>query len=88
MENTKTSTQSSRRRQLQGVVVGVAGDKTVSVRVDRQKLNSLYQKRYTVSKKYLVHDSANSVAIGDKVTIEEIRPMSKRKRFRIVPRKA
>jgi small subunit ribosomal protein S17 len=76
--NTKT------RRRLNGIVVSDKMDKTVVVQVDRTVVHSKYLKRYTVSKRYKAHDAQNSTKEGDEVTIEEMRPMSKDKRWRIV----
>lgn len=72
------------RRRLNGVVVSDKMDKTVVVRVDRTVMHSKYLKRFTISKRYKAHDEDNSSKVGDKVTIEEIRPLSKDKRFRVV----
>ncbi len=72
------------RRRLTGVVVATKMQKTVTVKIDRTVLNSKYQKRYTVSKTYLAHNENPEVKVGDKVTIEETRPLSAKKRFRVV----
>lgn len=73
-----------RRRRLHGIVVSDKMTKTVVVRVDRTKLHFKYRKRYTVSKKYKAHDEASEYHVGDRVTIEETRPMSADKRWRVV----
>lgn len=70
-------------KHFSGIVVGAKSDKTVVVKVETVKLNQKYQKRYTVSRKYQVHDEANTCKEGDKVTFIECRPMSKSKRWRI-----
>ena len=75
------------KRRLQGVVVSDKMDKTAVVRVDRTVIHSKYLKRFTVSKKYKAHDEDNAFHVGDSVTIEECRPMSKDKRWRIVAEK-
>lgn len=72
------------RRRLQGVVVSAKTAKTVTVQVDRTVLHEKYQKRFTVSKRYLVHNEDATVKVGDTVTIEETRPLSARKRWRVV----
>lgn len=72
------------RRRLTGTVVGTAMQKTVKVRIDRTVLHQKYQKRYTVSQTYLAHNENPEVKVGDKVTIEETRPLSARKRWRVV----
>lgn len=80
MEKTETK----RRRQLQGQVVSKSGDKTISVRVESYKKHPLYGKRVVTSKNYAVHDEHNQAEVGDVVRIEETRPLSKRKYFRLV----
>lgn len=80
---TKETTQNARRR-LSGTVVSDKMDKTVVVRVDRTVVHPKYLKRYTVSKRYKAHDEENAFKTGDAVVIEEARPMSKDKRFRVV----
>ena len=66
---------------FQGTVVKVAMKDTCTVLVNRYVQHPKYKKYYTQSKKYLVHDAGNSAKVGDKVTIRETRPISKRKRF-------
>ncbi len=75
------------RRRLDGTVVSDKMDKTVVVRVDRTVVHPKYLKRYTVSKRYKAHDDENTYKAGDEVTIEETRPYSKDKRFRVVGKK-
>lgn len=74
----------SGRRQLSGVVTSDKMDKTIVVQVDRTVMHPKYGKRYVVSKKYKVHDETNAHKVGETVTIEETRPLSKDKRFRVV----
>ena len=74
----------ARRRRLIGEVVGTAMQKTVKVRVDRTILHAKYQKRSTASETYLAHNENPEVKVGDIVTIEETRPLSARKRWRVV----
>ena len=69
---------------LQGTVVKSAMKDTCTVEVTRYVQHPKYKKYYTQSKKYLVHDVGNTAQIGEKVTIRETRPISKRKRFIIV----
>ncbi len=73
-----------KRRRLQGVVLSHAAKKTAIVGVERIKVHQKYHKRYTVSKKYKAHDEKDSFSIGDKVIMEECRPISKEKKWRIV----
>ena len=77
-----------KHRQLTGVVVSDKMDKTVVVRVDRLKTHPQYRKRYQVSKKYKVHDPKGEYKTGDEVVIEETRPLSKDKYFKVAKRLA
>ncbi|MEA3463556.1 MAG: 30S ribosomal protein S17 [Patescibacteria group bacterium] len=70
------------KKKFNGIVVSDKMDKTIVVKVDRVKVHSKYKKRYTVSKKYKVHDEKNKFKEGDKVTFVECRPLSKDKRWR------
>lgn len=72
------------KRRLEGVVVSAKADKTRIVMVTRTVAHPKYGKRYQVSQRYPSHDSRNAYAVGDKVLIEETRPYSKTKRWRIV----
>ena len=69
---------------LQGTVSSNKMDKTVVVVVERRKKHRLYHKVMTLTTRYKAHDDANSCAIGDLVRIEECRPMSREKRWRVV----
>lgn len=71
-------------RQFTGVVVSDAADKTITVEVKTRKMHPKYKKQYWVSKKYAVHDEKNAAHVGDSVLFEETRPMSKRKRWKLV----
>lgn len=68
-------------RKLTGVVTSDVQDKTITVAVSRSVTHPIYGKRYTITKKYAVHDEKNQAHIGDKVEITETRPISKRKSF-------
>lgn len=72
------------RRILQGTVVSDKGDKTVTVLVERRVKHPLYKKFIKMSKKYAAHDEANSFRVGQEVMIEECRPISKTKTWRVV----
>jgi small subunit ribosomal protein S17 len=72
------------KRKLKGEVVSDKMEKTVVVKVNRFKLHPTYKKRYRVSKNYKAHDPRNQYKVGDKVEIEECRPLSKDKRWRVV----
>ena len=67
------------KRILQGTVESAASDKTVSVRVERTYSHPLYKKIVRSSTKYAAHDENNACKIGDKVKIQECRPLSKSK---------
>lgn len=64
-----------------GTVSSNAADKTIIVTVNSSKTHPLYRKQYTVSKKFMAHDEKNEAQVGDKVSIVETKPLSKRKRF-------
>jgi small subunit ribosomal protein S17 len=76
------------RRQMNGTVVSNKMQKTLVVRVDTLKTHAKYQKKYLSSKKYKAHDDFGNFQIGDKVVIQEARPMSKDKRWRVLPKEA
>lgn len=69
---------------LKGVVVSDKMNKTVVVEVTRFVEHSKYGKRIKKSKRYKAHDEDNTKKIGDKVEIEETRPISKDKKFKVV----
>ena len=71
-------------RSFTGVVVGTKMDKTVTVLIERTVKHKKYLKQYTVSKRFKAHDEKNEYKVGDKVLMEECRPMSKDKRWRII----
>ncbi|MBU0513248.1 MAG: 30S ribosomal protein S17 [Proteobacteria bacterium] len=66
-----------------GVVVGDKMDKTVVVQVERLVPHRVYLKYVRRRKKFMVHDEENAARVGDRVLIEETRPLSKRKRWRL-----
>lgn len=69
------------RRIIQGTVVSTKMKKTATVRVESVKIHPKYHKRYTVSKKYFVHDELEKAKVGDFVSFKETRPLSKNKRW-------
>ncbi len=69
---------------LKGVVVSDKMNKTIVVEVTRFVEHSKYGKRIKKSKKYKAHDEDNTKKIGDMVEIEETRPISKDKKFKVV----
>ncbi len=72
------------RKKFSGIVVNNSNDKTILVRVETVKTHPKYNKRYTVSRKYQVHDEKNDCKIGDKVVFVECRPFSKSKKWRVL----
>ena len=73
-----------KKRKIIGVVVSDKMTKTRVVAVSRLKKHPKYLKYYHVTTKFKAHDENNEYKTGDKVTIEEARPMSKEKRWRII----
>ncbi len=72
------------KRQLKGIVVSDKMQKTVIIEVERLKEHPRYKKRYKVHKRYKAHDEKGKYHTGDKVIIEECRPLSKDKRWRVI----
>jgi small subunit ribosomal protein S17 len=73
----------TRRKVRVGIVVSDARDKTVTVEVRDAKRHPRYGKTVPVRKKFHAHDETNDANIGDTVRIEETRPLSKSKRWRV-----
>jgi small subunit ribosomal protein S17 len=73
-----------RRQQKIGVVSSNKMQKTIVVTVDRRVMHPLYKKVTRKSKRFLVHDERGECRLGDMVRIEETRPLSRRKRWRVV----
>jgi small subunit ribosomal protein S17 len=76
--------QGKRSRREQGYVVSAKMDKSIAVLVERRERHPLYGKFVKRSKKYHVHDETNECREGDFVEIEECRPISKTKAWRLV----
>lgn len=72
------------KRILQGEVVSDTNDKTIVIRVERRFKHPLYHKVVRSTKKYHAHDENNVCKVGDIVRIEECRPISKNKTWKIV----
>lgn len=72
------------RKSFSGIVVSDKMDKTIVARIDSIRVHPKYKKRFTVSKKYKVHDEKNKLKEGDKVNFIECRPLSKDKRWRVI----
>ena len=73
-----------RRQQKIGVVSSNKMQKTIVVTVDRRIMHPLYKKVTRKSKRFLVHDERGECQPGDMVRIEETRPISRQKRWRVV----
>jgi len=73
-----------RRKILVGRVVGDKMNKTVVVRVETVKRHRLYGKIMRSYKRYKAHDEENASQVGDRVRMEESRPLSREKRWRVV----
>lgn len=73
-----------RRKQLVGRVVSDKMNKTVVVAVDYLRPHPLYRKTVRKTSKFYAHDERNEARIGDTVRIEETRPLSKLKRWRVI----
>lgn len=84
VEAGSTQAPRNRRKVRQGIVVSDRGDKTVVVRVDRRIQHPLYSKAMIRSKKYHAHDAENEYGVGDVVRIQETRPVSRLKRWRVL----
>ncbi|PYU96859.1 MAG: 30S ribosomal protein S17 [Acidobacteria bacterium] len=72
------------RKTQVGVVTSTAMQKTVTVAVDRLVRHPLYRKTLRRTSKFLAHDEKNSCKVGDRVRITETRPLSARKRWRVL----
>ena len=74
----------SRRKVFVGQVVSDKMDKTIAVSVERRIRHPLYGKFMKKSKKFIAHDQENACHVGDVVRIMETRPLSRRKRWRLI----
>jgi small subunit ribosomal protein S17 len=73
-----------RRKQMQGRVVSDASDKTIVVEVETRKQHPFFKKMVKRSKRFVAHDEKNECHVGDTVRIMETRPLSRRKRWRLL----
>lgn len=74
----------TKKRTLTGKVTSNKGDKSITVVVERKVKHPVYGKFVRRSTKFHAHDEANTASQGDLVTIEECRPISKTKSWRLV----
>lgn len=72
------------RRILEGVVVSDKADKTILVMVERYVMHPFYKKYIRRRKKYAAHDEHNRCKMGERVSIRECRPYSKRKTWEVL----
>jgi small subunit ribosomal protein S17 len=82
-ETNPTSATASRRKTVIGKVVSTKMNKTIVVEVTRKFPHRLYRRVMSRSKKFYAHDEQNTAHVGDFVEIEETRPLSKLKRWRL-----
>ncbi len=78
-----SNTSTSRKTTKVGLVTSSGADKSVVVKVENLVMHPLYQKFVRTSSKFMAHDEENTCNEGDRVLIEECRPLSKRKRWRV-----
>ena len=72
------------KHQLIGIIISDKMVKTVVVKVERIKEHPKYRRRFKTHKKYKVHDEKEEYKVGDEVVIEETRPLSKDKRWKVI----
>jgi len=77
------ATSTTRKTTKVGVVTSSAADKSVLVKVENFVMHPLYQRFVRTTSKFMAHDEENSCNAGDRVLIEECRPLSRRKRWRV-----
>lgn len=84
-QTSATTEQSTKGKKIrQGKVVSNKMEKSIVVAVERQVMHPLYKKYYKQTKKFMAHDENNECQIGDVVRIVESRPLSARKRWRLL----
>jgi len=72
------------KKTMAGIVVSSKMDKTVVVKVERKFAHPIFKKVVKTTKKYKVHDERNECVDGDFIRIQETRPLSKEKRWRLL----
>lgn len=80
----KADKQKQRRRPKQGKVIKKSGDKSILIEVIRRVKHPMYGKIVKKRKKFMVHDEENKAQVGDTVTFIESRPISKKKRWKLL----
>jgi len=84
MAGTTTTSKGSNRKELIGKVVATRMQKTIVVEVRRQKSHHLYGRVVARTSKFYAHDEKGTARVGDYVRLEETRPLSKLKRWRLM----
>ncbi|HAA65502.1 MAG TPA: 30S ribosomal protein S17 [Acidimicrobiaceae bacterium] len=85
MSDTEIASQERKRRKIrEGLVVSTSMEKTVVVAVTERVSHARYFKTVQQTKKLYVHDEENDARLGDRVRVMETRPLSKKKRWRLV----
>ena len=79
-----TAKRTGQRKTQTGRVLSDAGDKTIVIRVERLQQHPVYKRVIRRTAKFMAHDEENRAKVGDLVTIEESRPLSARKRWRLI----
>jgi len=72
------------KKQLQGVIISKKMEKTAVVKTESVKKHPKYQRRFKMHKNYKAHDEKNEFKEGDYVLIEETRPVSKDKKWKVI----
>ncbi|MDD5490162.1 MAG: 30S ribosomal protein S17 [Candidatus Moranbacteria bacterium] len=80
----KSNNEGKAKKHIEGKVTSDKMEKTVVVAVNTMKTHPKYLKRYLVTRKYKAHDPENRFHVGDKVKIQETRPMSKGKKWEVI----
>jgi small subunit ribosomal protein S17 len=83
-QDSGATTRDNRRKVREGVVVSSAGDKTAVVEVTERVRHPRYNKTVRRTTKLHAHDETNDVNVGDRVRLQETRPLSKLKRWRVL----
>ncbi len=84
MEENIVKNERNLRKSRVGIVVSDKMDKTVVVQINERVKHPLYKKIISRTKRFKAHDESNQCGVGDTVLIQETRPMSKDKHFRVV----
>ena len=71
-------------KQKIGIVISNKMQKTIVVKIENRYPHPIYSKTLVKTKKYLVHDEEEKSRIGDQVVVQECRPLSKRKRWKLI----